>query len=84
MILTLATLGALTCAEAAQDRDTTAVLFLAASSQRGAELARFLDAPLPEPQLLLERIRLLDRRLEDCGPDSRDPGPGVSASRPAP
>ncbi len=89
MILTLAALAALSCPEVARERDTTAVLFLAASSRGGPELARSLDAPLPEAGVLLDRIRLLDRRLADCGPDAVTPGdagpaPKVSASRPAP
>lgn len=84
MMLTLAAIAALTCAEAARERDTTAVFFLAASSQGGRELARSLDTPLPEAGMLLDRIRILDRRLADCGPDDAAPGAAISASRRAP
>lgn len=93
MILTLAALAALSCPEVARERDTTAVLFLAASSRGGPELARSLNAPLPEAGVLLDRIRLLDTRLADCGPEGSPDGgmptdaglaPKVSASRPAP
>ena len=84
MILTLAALAALSCPEVARERDTTAVLFLAASSRGGPELARSLDAPLPEAGVLLDRIRILDRRLADCGPDDAAPGAAISASRRAP
>ena len=84
MILTLAAVAALSCSDAARERDTTAVLFLAAASRGGPELARSLDAPLPEAGLLLDRIRILDRRLADCGPEDAGAAPKVSASRPAP
>ena len=78
-MLALAAIGALTCAEAAGQRDTTAVMFLvtAASHGAGGELVQALDAVnLPEPDRLLALIRALDLRLAEC------PAARFSASRP--
>lgn len=75
-MLALAAVAALTCAEAAGQRDTVSVLFLAAATQGGHAMAGALGAELPPADSLLDRIRSLDARLADCNGEG-----AVSASR---